>query len=94
MSRSGTWWIVRVGLGVLQGSGAALAPLLLLLIDDNLHAEENSKTRLGFGYFIATRALSSLALVITGDLAHSLSALGATFSWRLRIDAASPDSAT
>ena len=35
---------VLVGLRVLERAGAALAALLLLLVDDDLHARENSKT--------------------------------------------------
>ena len=35
---------VLVGLRVLQGPGAAFAPLLLLLVYDDLHDGENSKT--------------------------------------------------
>ena len=35
---------VLVGLGVLERAGAALAALLLVLVDDYLHAVENSKT--------------------------------------------------
>ena len=35
---------VLVGLGVLERADAALAPLLLVLSYDYLHAEENSKT--------------------------------------------------
>ena len=35
---------VLVGLRILQRAGAALAALLLVLIDDDLHNQENSKT--------------------------------------------------